>query len=67
MTAIDREGDGYNLSKHAMNTLTYVDFFYPSPLSNPFADACCSDNEAEWLGMVDATSVQVPNSLCGLN
>ena len=65
MTAVDRAGDGYTLSKTALNTLTCVELNLFS-LSDSFADAGCSNNQADWAGAVDGIAAEVPKALCGL-
>ena len=61
---IDSASDGFNLSEEAMSTLTCVGSQLP-PFSVSFADLYRSDGQAEDLGVVHATGVQVNKSPCG--
>jgi len=65
VTVIDHADEGYNLSEEAMNALTCVNFMSSFSLGS-FVDAGCSNGQAELLGVVDGTGVQIPNSYCGL-
>ena len=67
VTVVDSATDGFNIGEDAMNTLTCVDSRSLSLFSQSRLLTCaCSNNQAAFLGVVDATGVQVDESYCGL-
>ena len=62
VTIVDQSDAGWVLSETAMNMLTCASFL--THLSDLFADAYCSNNQAEVLGTIDATAVQIERSIC---
>ena len=63
MTVIDHSDSAWVTSESGMNSLTCAGFL--TLLSGLFADAYCSNGQAESRGVIGVTPVQVDRSLCG--